>query len=317
MPALELLPLTPLDLLARAQRGFPDRVGVIDGEERWTYGAFAERCDRLGHALQRDLDLEPGQVVAWLGGNTHELLEAYYGVLLAGGVLLGRLAAHGADARSSAVRAATVLLLPAGLCLLAVGILDSSLYANAQAETGVQIVALAALLLTSTLRRGADDRELGALQAASVLPTASLVLITFATGLGLALATRPADLVAAPANGGVRLLPNSEPFAVGQPLHCAGILQLEPAQAQAALLKLGYRVSWRHIINDGTYVELLRDPPPGTIIVDEPPLVGTEGQILMPIAVPGMRGTRPAAVPDDCPRFDPNLTPPPPVPAAS
>ncbi len=26
--------------------------------------------------------------MAWLCGNTHELLEAYYGVLLAGGVLL-------------------------------------------------------------------------------------------------------------------------------------------------------------------------------------------------------------------------------------
>ncbi|MET0901666.1 MAG: AMP-binding protein [Acidimicrobiales bacterium] len=82
------LPLTPLDLLARARRLFADRVGVIDGEERWTYGDLAARCDRLGHALQRDLDVRPGQVVAWLGGNTHELLEAYFGVLLAGGVLL-------------------------------------------------------------------------------------------------------------------------------------------------------------------------------------------------------------------------------------
>jgi fatty-acyl-CoA synthase len=82
------LPLTPLDLLARARRLFADRVGVVDGAERWTYGELAGRCDRLGHALQRDLEVQPGQVVAWLGGNTHELLEAYYGVLLAGGVLL-------------------------------------------------------------------------------------------------------------------------------------------------------------------------------------------------------------------------------------
>ena len=82
------LPLTPLDLLARARRLFPDRVGVIDGDDRWSYGGFAERCDRLGHALQRDVAVQPGQVVAWLCGNTHELLEAYFGVLLAGGVLL-------------------------------------------------------------------------------------------------------------------------------------------------------------------------------------------------------------------------------------
>lgn len=82
------LPLTPLDLLARARRLFPDRVGVHDGDASWTYAAFAERCDRLGHALQGELGVRPGDVVAWLCGNTHELLEAYYGVLLAGGVLL-------------------------------------------------------------------------------------------------------------------------------------------------------------------------------------------------------------------------------------
>ena len=82
------LPLTPLDFLARARRLFADREGVVDGEQVWTYAAFAERCDRLGHTLQRDLGVRPGEVVAWLCGNTHELLEAYYGVLLAGGVLL-------------------------------------------------------------------------------------------------------------------------------------------------------------------------------------------------------------------------------------
>jgi fatty-acyl-CoA synthase len=82
------LPLTPLDLLARARRLFADRQGVIDGDQRWTYGELAARCDRLAHVLQREVGLRPGEVVAWLCGNTHELLEAYYGVLLAGGVLL-------------------------------------------------------------------------------------------------------------------------------------------------------------------------------------------------------------------------------------
>jgi fatty-acyl-CoA synthase len=82
------LPLTPLDLLSRARRLFPDREGVVEGDRRWTYRDFAERCDRLAHALRGGLGVEPGDVVAWLCGNTHELLEAYYGVLLAGGVLL-------------------------------------------------------------------------------------------------------------------------------------------------------------------------------------------------------------------------------------
>jgi fatty-acyl-CoA synthase len=82
------LPLTPLDFLARARRLFPDRVGVIEGDERWTYAQFAARCDSLALGLRDGLDVQPGQVVAWLCGNTHELLEAYYGVLLAEAVLL-------------------------------------------------------------------------------------------------------------------------------------------------------------------------------------------------------------------------------------
>ncbi|QGG96335.1 long-chain-fatty-acid--CoA ligase [Actinomarinicola tropica] len=82
------LPLTPLDLLTRARRLFPDRVGVIDGDVRRTYREFAERCDRLAFALRDELGVRPGDRVAWLCGNTSELLEAYFGVLLAGGVLL-------------------------------------------------------------------------------------------------------------------------------------------------------------------------------------------------------------------------------------
>ena len=81
------LPLTPLDLLLRARRLFPNRIGVIDGDRQWTYADFAARCDRQAHAL-RSLGVQPGDRVAWLCGNTHELLEAYFGVLLAGAVLL-------------------------------------------------------------------------------------------------------------------------------------------------------------------------------------------------------------------------------------
>jgi len=82
------VPLTTLDLLTRARRYFPDRVGVIDGEQQWTYAEFADRCDRQARLLTHELGVERGDAVAWLCGNTHELLEAYYGVLLAGAVLL-------------------------------------------------------------------------------------------------------------------------------------------------------------------------------------------------------------------------------------
>src|SRR4249920_3161838 len=87
------LPLTPIDFLLRARRLFPDREGVIEhhaGERAhvFTYADMAERAARLAQMLQNDFAVDPGDRVAWLCGNRHELLEAYFGVLMAGAVLL-------------------------------------------------------------------------------------------------------------------------------------------------------------------------------------------------------------------------------------
>ena len=59
------LPLTPLDFLTRARRLFPDRLAVVDGDDRWTYSEFAERCDRQARYLH-ELGVGDGDVVAWL-----------------------------------------------------------------------------------------------------------------------------------------------------------------------------------------------------------------------------------------------------------
>jgi fatty-acyl-CoA synthase len=87
------LPLTPTDFLVRARRLFPDREGVIQHEDGqrahvFTYAQHAERAARLAQMLRDDFGVRRGDRVAWLCGNRHELLEAYFGVLLAGGVLL-------------------------------------------------------------------------------------------------------------------------------------------------------------------------------------------------------------------------------------
>jgi fatty-acyl-CoA synthase len=83
------LPLTPLDFLARARRLFPDRLGVVQGDDvRHTYATFAARCDGLAHLLVDDAGVRPGDRVAFIAGNAHQLLEGYFGVLLAGGVLV-------------------------------------------------------------------------------------------------------------------------------------------------------------------------------------------------------------------------------------
>lgn len=54
---------------------FADRIAVIDGAGRWTYGEFADRCLRQAGMLA-DLGLQPGDRVAVLAPNTHVMLES-------------------------------------------------------------------------------------------------------------------------------------------------------------------------------------------------------------------------------------------------
>jgi fatty-acyl-CoA synthase len=80
------IPLSVLEFRDRAEMYFRDKIGVIDGDKQFTYGEFAQRTHRLANAL-RDLGIKKGDRVSFLTYNTHQLLEAYYGVLEAGAVL--------------------------------------------------------------------------------------------------------------------------------------------------------------------------------------------------------------------------------------
>ena len=81
------IPLTPLRFLRHAERQYAGRTAVVSRGERFTYKQFGERVARLAGAL-RQASVQPGERVAFLGTNSHRLLEAYYGVLEAGAVLL-------------------------------------------------------------------------------------------------------------------------------------------------------------------------------------------------------------------------------------
>ena len=81
------VPLTPLRFLRYAEQQFPRRTAVVCNQLRHTYAQLAERVRRLAGAL-RQAGAQPGDRVAFLSGNCHRLLEAYYGVLEAGAVLL-------------------------------------------------------------------------------------------------------------------------------------------------------------------------------------------------------------------------------------
>ncbi len=81
------IPLTPLRFLHHAERQYAARTAIVSRGERFTYAQFADRSARLAGAL-RNAGIEPGERVAFLGTNSHRLLEAYYGVLEAGAILL-------------------------------------------------------------------------------------------------------------------------------------------------------------------------------------------------------------------------------------
>jgi fatty-acyl-CoA synthase len=80
-------PLTPLEFARRARKLYPDRAAVIDGDSRWTYAQFLDRCDRWSAVLQK-LGIESGDRVAYLSPNTHAQLESFYAVPQIGAVLV-------------------------------------------------------------------------------------------------------------------------------------------------------------------------------------------------------------------------------------
>jgi fatty-acyl-CoA synthase len=79
-------PLTPLGFLARSAAVFPERCAIIHGPQRVTYAQFHARSRRLASAV-RAAGVKPGQTVAALLLNTPPMLEAHYGVPMAGAVL--------------------------------------------------------------------------------------------------------------------------------------------------------------------------------------------------------------------------------------
>ncbi len=80
------VPLSVLEFRDRAEMFFRDKIGVIDGDKQFTYREFGERTHRLANAL-RSLGIGQGDRVSFITYNTHQLLEAYYGVLEAGAIL--------------------------------------------------------------------------------------------------------------------------------------------------------------------------------------------------------------------------------------
>jgi acyl-CoA synthetase (AMP-forming)/AMP-acid ligase II len=86
-PSVYRQELSPIGFLARSAMVYPDQAAVVHGDRRLTYRTFAERANRLASRLRAE-GLAPGDRVAFLCPNIPALLEAHYGVPLAGGVLV-------------------------------------------------------------------------------------------------------------------------------------------------------------------------------------------------------------------------------------
>ncbi len=80
-------PLTPLSFARRARSLYGDREAVVDGEQRWSYSQFLDRCDRWSAVLQR-LGTGPGDRIAYIAPNTHAHLEGFYAVPQTGAVIV-------------------------------------------------------------------------------------------------------------------------------------------------------------------------------------------------------------------------------------
>jgi fatty-acyl-CoA synthase len=79
-------PLTPLVFLDRAADVYPERVAVVHGSLRRSYAELRARCRRLASALEKN-GVRPGDTVAAMLPNSPAMVEAHYGVPMAGAVL--------------------------------------------------------------------------------------------------------------------------------------------------------------------------------------------------------------------------------------
>ena len=72
--------------IERIARTRPDRVALIHGETRTSYASLAARVRRLANGL-RDVGVERGARVVWLGANHPAFLETLFATATTGAVL--------------------------------------------------------------------------------------------------------------------------------------------------------------------------------------------------------------------------------------
>ena len=80
------VPLSPVSFLRRSASAFRDKIAVIDGDRRFTYGTLYQRSTRLASALA-GRGIGRLDTVAILASNVPEMIEAHFAVPMLGAVL--------------------------------------------------------------------------------------------------------------------------------------------------------------------------------------------------------------------------------------
>jgi long-chain acyl-CoA synthetase len=113
-------------VLAEAARRTPDKLALVQGELRVSYGQVWREARQVAAALQ-GLGVEPGDRVALLAPNVVDFVRAYYGILAAGGVVVPVPTLLNAEEASYIVRhsGATSLLYDASYADVATGAADA------------------------------------------------------------------------------------------------------------------------------------------------------------------------------------------------
>jgi len=73
------VPLNPLEFRLRAVSYYGDKVGIVDGNKRFTYAEYNTRVNRFANALA-NLGIGKTDVISFIIYNSHQLLEAYFAV---------------------------------------------------------------------------------------------------------------------------------------------------------------------------------------------------------------------------------------------
>ncbi len=80
------VPLTPLSLLERSARVYPDHISVVHGDIEFTWSETFDRALKLASALRR-IGVGPGDTVAVMAPNVPAIFEAHFGVPMCQAVL--------------------------------------------------------------------------------------------------------------------------------------------------------------------------------------------------------------------------------------